>query len=140
MRGRGLGLDLGSRRIGVAVSDSEGSLAFPLALVERTSDRGKDHAEIARLAAEMSVARVVVGLPLSLDGGIGPAARSVLSEVEELRSLLDVPVEVHDERFTTVSAERALRSVGVATAIRRKRVDQTAAAMILQSWLDRKPS
>ena len=79
---------------------------------------------------------MVVGLPLSLDGSLGPAARAMLTEVTALRETVGVPVETCDERFTTVTAHRALRSGGTRSRDRRKVVDQVAAAVMLQSWLD----
>jgi putative Holliday junction resolvase len=128
---RALGLDLGGRRIGVAVSS--GALATPYETVERAADA---HARIAELVEETGAEVVVVGLPLSLDGSEGPAAEAVLAEVEELRGALGVPVETYDERLTTVTAERALREQGVKGRRRRQVVDQVAAAVILQAWLD----
>jgi putative Holliday junction resolvase len=134
---RALGVDLGSRRIGVAASDPGGILASPIRVIERGANHRADHAELASLVAETGAAVVVVGLPLSLDGSRGPAARAVLQEVDELRATLPVPVEVIDERLTTVAAGRALRAAGVSARDQRRVVDQAAAAVILQSWLDR---
>jgi putative Holliday junction resolvase len=133
---RALGLDLGARRIGVALSDSGGVLATPYEVVERTGDRGRDHARVAALVEETGAEVVVVGLPLSLDGTVGPAARAVLEEVEELRATLPVEVVTWDERLSTVEAERSLRAAGVRTGRHRRIVDQVAATVILQSWLD----
>jgi putative Holliday junction resolvase len=79
---------------------------------------------------------LVVGMPLSLDGSVGPAARLVGDEVEELRARLDVPVVVWDERLSTVEAQRRLRAAGVGGKASRRVVDQVAATVILQSWLD----
>src|SRR5437660_890641 len=98
---RALGLDLGSRRIGVAISDRDGRVATPVDTITRGKSHAADHARIAALVAEWDAEIVAVGLPLSLDGGIGPAARSVLDEVSELARALPVPVETVDERFTT---------------------------------------
>jgi putative holliday junction resolvase len=133
---RALGLDLGSRRIGVALSDSAGTLATPYEVVTRSGDHSRDHGRIAALADEAGAEVVVVGLPLSLDGTIGPAARLVLDEVDELRGRLGVPVVVWDERLSTVEAERSLRAGGVKGRARRRVVDQVAATVILQAWLD----
>lgn len=133
---RALGLDLGSRRIGVAVCDSDGRLATPYEVVHRSRDRSGDHRELRRLLEEAEAEIVVVGLPLSLDGSIGPAAERALAEVEELREALGVPVETHDERLSTVAAERALLAQQLDAVQRRKVVDKVAAAVILQSWLD----
>lgn len=134
---RVVGLDLGSRRIGVAVSDPGGILASPHLVLDRGKDHGADHRVIAGVVADAAAERVVVGLPLSLDGTEGPAALKVLVEVDELRAVLAVPVECHDERFSTVSAHRALQAAGGMKAPARRRVvDKVAAAVLLQSWLD----
>jgi putative Holliday junction resolvase len=133
---RAIGLDLGTRRIGVAVSDSGGTLASPYEVVERGADRASDHATIARIVADLDAELVVVGLPLSLDGTIGPAAAAALAEVDELAAALDVPVETHDERLTTVTAEASLRDQGVKGRARRRVVDKVAATVMLQAWLD----
>lgn len=135
--GRVLALDLGDRRVGVAVCDPGRRLATPYGTVHRVGDRPKEHAEIAALVAETEAVLVVVGMPLSLDGDQGPAARSVLSEVRALKRALPVPVETHDERLTTVTAEDQLAGGGVKGRKRRQVVDQVAASVILQGWLDR---
>lgn len=137
---RALGLDLGSRRIGVAISDREGRVATPVTTLTRTKEHTLDHAAIAALVAESNAELVVVGLPLSLDGSTGPAAQSVLTEIEELREVLTVPVETVDERFTTVSADHQLREAGVRGRARAKVIDQAAAVVLLQAWLERKPA
>jgi putative holliday junction resolvase len=133
---RVVGVDLGERRIGVAVSDPSGVLASPATVLERSRARAEDHQALARLVADLGAERVVVGLPLSLDGGRGPAATAALEEIDELRGVLPVPVETHDERLTTVSAERSLRAAGRRNRRRRGAVDPAAAAVLLQSWLD----
>jgi putative Holliday junction resolvase len=134
---RVLALDLGARRIGVAVSDPEGTVATPIQTLERSRDRARLHRDLAALVAEWEADLVLVGLPVALDGSIGPAAEAVLAEREELAAALGVPVEVHDERMTTRIADRALRERGDLDArARRKVVDATAAAVILQDWLD----
>lgn len=134
---RVLALDLGSRRIGVAVSDAGGVLASPRPPVLRSGDRTADHVAIAALVAEEEAGSVVVGLPLSLDGSTGRAATLVLEEVGALRSTLAVPVELADERLTTVSAVRRLQARGVPAKRQRSVVDGEAAAVLLQAWLDR---
>lgn len=133
---RALALDLGSRRIGVATSDAGGVLASPRTTVDRSGDRARDHRRIAELVAEEEAGVVVVGLPRSLDGSIGPAAVAIQAEVDELAAVLDVPVVTHDERFTTVTAHEQLRSAGVSGRRRRTVVDQQAATVLLQAWLD----
>ena len=136
--GRVLGLDLGERRIGVAV-DAGGVLASPHEVLERGADHGADHARIAAVVDELDVERVVVGLPLSLDGSVGAAARKVLDEVDELTAALPVPVETWDERFSTVTADRGIKASGRRGGAkgRREIVDAVAASVFLQSWLDR---
>ena len=133
---RAVALDLGSRRIGVAVSDSGGTVATPYETVHRSGDREREHRQIAALVTEAGGQLVVVGLPLSLDGRVGPAAQAILDEVDELRSALDVDVVTWDERLSTVEAERSMRTMGVRKDKRRRIVDQLAATVILQSWLD----
>ena len=133
---RVVGLDLGARRIGVAVSDATGTIASPHAVVDRSGRRADDHRRLAQLVADLGAERVVVGLPLSLSGDAGPAARAALEEVEALTPVMGVPVETHDERLTTVSAERALRAGGTRARARRAVVDKVAAAVMLQAWLD----
>jgi putative Holliday junction resolvase len=133
---RAIGLDLGSRRIGVALSDSGGALALPYEVVTRSGDRRRDHRRIAAIVAETEAELVVVGVPYGLDGGIGPAAQTALEEIEELARAVGVPVDTYDERFTTVTAERSLSETKMKAPARRRVVDQLAAAVILQSWLD----
>lgn len=132
---RAVALDIGTRRIGVALSDPAGVVATPYEVLVR-SDREADHARIAAIVEEVGAEAVVVGLPLSLDGSVGPAAQAVLDEVEELRRRVGVPVICWDERLSTAEAERSLRTIGVKGARRRRVVDQVAATVILQSWLD----
>jgi putative pre-16S rRNA nuclease len=142
---RVLGVDLGARRIGLALSDPLGVLAGPLAVLERTGDRAADHAAILRAATENEAGRIVVGVPLSLSTGRpGPAAQATLEEVAELSeraAALDPPVavETYDERLTTVTAQRSLATGGVRAKDRRALVDKVAAAVMLQAWLDGQP-
>lgn len=134
-----LALDLGTRRIGVAVSDRSGTLASPLTVLERTGDEARDHRRIAELVVAEEADRIVVGLPLSLDGTMGPAAQAAHAEAQRLASVVSVPVETYDERLTTVTAERSLRERQVRGPARRRVVDKVAAAVLLQSWLDGRP-
>lgn len=131
-----IGLDLGSRRVGVAVSDPSGTVATPHTVLQRTGDRRADHRAVADLVRDLGAERVVVGLPLSLDGTTGPAARAVEEEVAALANVVGVPVETYDERLTTISAERPMRAAGMRAQSRRQVVDKVAAAVMLQSWLD----
>jgi putative Holliday junction resolvase len=135
--GRLIGLDLGSRRIGVAVTDSGRSLATALTTIERSGRHGRDHAAVAALVEEYGAVGVIVGLPLSLSGADGPAARQVRTEVEELAEMLEVEVDVVDERLTTVAAAGHLRAAGRSSRRQRRVIDQTAAAGLLQTWVDR---
>ena len=129
-----LGLDLGTRRIGVAFT--AGALAMPYDVIVRSGDRRIDHRRVAELVAEVDAEVVVVGLPLHLDGRVGPAAQSALEEASELGDTLSVPVETYDERLTTVTADRWLSERNLSATKRRKVVDQVAAAVMLQAWLD----
>ena len=137
---RALGVDLGSKRIGIAVSDLSGTIASALTTVHRSSSRRHDHAAIARLVRDEEAEVVVVGLPLSLDGTSGPAARSAETEARQLASVVGVPVEMYDERFTTVTAERGMLEAGLDARQRRKVVDKVAAAVMLQAWLEHRRS
>ena len=135
--GRVVGLDLGSRRIGVALSDSAQSVATGLKAIQRGGDRTADHDAIKSVVEEYEAVGVVVGLPLSLSGGAGPAARQVLDEVAQLDRVLGVEVDTVDERLTTIAAAGALRAAGRPSRRQKSVVDQTAAAILLQSWIDR---
>lgn len=136
--GRVLGVDLGSRRIGLALSDPAGRVATPHGMIERSGDPAVDRRRILAQAREADASRVVVGLPLSLSGDTGPAARAVLEEVDALRALAgeEVTVETHDERLTTVIAEQGMREARVPRRTRRRTVDSAAAAVMLQSYLE----
>ncbi len=132
-----VGVDLGTRRIGVARCDSAGTLAFPQAVLERSGDRAADHRALGRLAAEAGARTVVVGLPVSLDGTDGPAARRARAEADELaRALVGVEVVLFDERLTTVSARSALAATGRRGRTLRGGLDAAAATVLLQAWLD----
>ncbi len=131
---RALGIDFGERRIGIALSS--GSVASPIETVQRSGDRSADHRKILGIAAEWEVDTLVVGLPLSLDGSEGPAALLVRSEIEELVEATSLPVVPYDERLTTVTATRLLQEGEVSGRSQRQMVDQVAAAVMLQAWLD----
>jgi putative holliday junction resolvase len=133
---RALGVDLGSKRIGIAVSDLSGTIASALTTVHRSSSRRHDHATIAELVQLEEAEIVVVGLPLSLDGSHGKAAQAATTEAKQLATVVGVPVEMYDERFTTVTAERGMLEAGLDARARRKVVDKVAAAVMLQAWLD----
>ncbi len=133
---RALGVDLGSKRVGIAVSDLSGTIASALTTVHRSKSRRHDHAEIAKLVRVEECSVVVVGLPLSLDGSSGPAARGATTEARQMATVVGVPVEMYDERFTTVTAEQAMRDAGLSGQRQRQIVDKMAAAVMLQAWLD----
>jgi putative Holliday junction resolvase len=138
--GRVAALDLGSRRIGVAYSDSGRTIASPWGTIERSGDAARDRAAIVDAVREIEASVVVVGLPLSLSGAAGPAARAALEEAEALRAAfepLGVSVETADERFTTTEAQRALTASGRKGRAARQVIDSAAAMVLLQAWLDR---
>lgn len=137
---RVLGIDLGSKRIGVAVGDTAIGVATPVeVLLRRGADRAADRRALRDRVIEWEAGLVVVGLPLSLDGSDGPAAIAARAEVDELARVVGVPVELHDERLSTVTAHHALREAGVASRKRKQVVDAMAATVILQDWFDRRP-
>ena len=133
---RAVGIDLGEKRIGVAISDSGGSLATPYEVVTRTGSRDEDHRRIKAIVEEVEAEILVVGLPLSLDGTEGKAAQGARQEAEAIGQIVSVPIELHDERLTTVEAERILKEQGLGAAERRNVVDKVAAAILLQAWME----
>jgi len=134
--GRRLGVDVGSVRIGVAASDPDGILATPVETVRRDRS-GKHVRRLAALAAELDAVEVVVGLPRTLADRTGRSAQDAIELAEALaRRIAPTPVRLADERLTTVSAQRSLRSAGVKAREQRAVIDQAAAVAILQSWLD----
>ncbi|KPJ74980.1 MAG: hypothetical protein AMS14_04495 [Planctomycetes bacterium DG_20] len=130
-----LGLDLGRRRVGVAVSDPNGTIAHPLLQFEPKGRRDLV-ATVKGLVAEQEAARVVVGMPVLVDGRKGEQARWTQATVSALAEALEVPVATWDERFTTRDAEEAMRDAGLHPGKRKARRDKVAAALILQSYLD----
>jgi putative Holliday junction resolvase len=134
---RYLGVDLGRARIGLALADD----VLRTAQAHRTLRRGGlklDLAAIAEVAREFEVSRVVLGLPLHMDGTEGPSARLARDFAPRLEEALGVPVELFDERLSTFEAETRLRERGLSAEDRRSVVDAEAAAVILQGWLDRR--
>ena len=134
--GRVLALDLGEARIGVALSDPDRVVGLPAGTI-RVAGGPQDLRAVAALVEEHRVAEVVVGHPVTLAGKRGPAAMHAEEFAEGLRMILRVPVHLQDERLTTIEAERGLRSAGAKGRDRRRAVDQAAAAIILQAFLDR---
>jgi len=137
---RVLGIDLGSKRIGIAASDRSGTIASPLTVLQRCGSQGGDHKNIAKIVVEEEAVAIVVGLPLNMDGSEGKAAQSARAEVERMATVVGVPVYVHDERLTTVAADRVMMEQNMNAQARRKVVDKWAAAVILQAWLDSRES
>ena len=133
-RGRVLGLDLGDARIGVAISDADRRLAVPLGTVKAGAPQ--DIKAISKMVADNDVSLVVVGHPLSMSGAAGERAHHAERFAGALGGVLPVPVLLHDERLSTVEADRALREAGAPGRRRRRTVDQSAATVILQAWLD----
>jgi putative holliday junction resolvase len=133
--GRVMALDVGERRIGVAMSDSMRILASPLTTL-RATPRDRVLAQIATHIAQYEVAEVVVGLPLTLSGQVGPQAHLVQAFADELRRALAVPVHLFDERLTSVAAERMMIDLGMKPEQRKARIDEVAASIILQDFLD----
>ena len=129
-----LALDFGRARIGAAISDELQLLAHPLETIPANE---KAASRVAEIVHEKNVDHVVAGLPKRMNGQLGPAATEVLQFVEKLRAILPCRVVTWDERLTTVAAHRALREAGKKTRHTRRYVDQVAAQMILQSYLDR---
>ncbi|GAA3627023.1 Holliday junction resolvase RuvX [Lentzea roselyniae] len=135
--GRRLGVDVGSVRVGVSLSDPSAFLATPLVTLQRDEKRGSDLTELVRLVAEHDVVEVVVGLPRTLAGRHGPAAQAATAYAAALAGrVAPVPVRLSDERLTTVVVSRVLAQRGVKGKKQRAVVDQAAAVEILQSWLD----
>ena len=134
---RTLGVDLGRVRIGLALADDVLRTARPLATIDRKGD-AQDFAAIAALARDYEVSRAVLGLPLDMDGTEGKAARWARAFQPKLAAALGVPVELFDERLSTFEAEVRLRDQGFSSKDRRGMIDEEAAAVILQGWLDRR--
>jgi putative Holliday junction resolvase len=134
--GRIMGIDWGRRRIGIALSDESRAIASPHTVVQRTDSLDRDLGSLADLAREHEVSHVVFGLPVRLDGSSGPEADGVMEVVRKLGQKIDIPVSTWDERFSTSAAERALIGGDVSRKRRRDLVDQVAAALILQAFLN----
>lgn len=138
-RGRRLGVDVGTVRIGVAVSDPDAMLATPVETVPRDRRGGRHVRRLAALVDEYQVVEVVVGLPRTLADRAGSSARDAIEVADLLADrVTPVPVRLVDERFTTVTAQRTLREAGVRSRGQRSVIDQAAAVGILQNWLDQR--
>ena len=130
-----MGLDVGDRRIGVALSDAIGILASPFGIVER-ADGEADVAEILEIARRHEVAVIVVGMPHTMGGTIGPQARKVQAFAEAMQRATDIPVEFRDERLSTVTAKRLVGRRRDRRGREKGRYDEAAAAVILQNYLE----
>ena len=130
-----LGLDYGERRIGLALSDPMGIIARPLTIIDRK--KTADHiSRIAEIIAEKKITTIVVGLPLTLKGHYSKQTEIVLAFIDQLKSNFQIPIVAIDERLSSVAAEKFLQSQGVKTGYEKGRVDEIAASIFLQEYLD----
>lgn len=134
---RYMGLDVGDKTIGVAISDEAGIAANPVTVIARTGSLKREIGEVRRLAEESGVGRIVVGMPFMLDGSVGIQAEKVTAFVEELRKRIRIPIVTWDERLTTVEVERILIESDQSREKRKKVIDKMAAAVMLNSYMDR---
>lgn len=132
---RVMALDIGSRRIGVAVSDETRTIATPVGTIHRGR---REQADLRALVEQWQIGHLVAGLPIGLSGREGPQAADVRADADALAAALDLPLDYWDERLTTTIAERTMIAAGTRRAKRRERIDTVAAAVILQSYLDAK--
>ena len=130
-----LGLDVGSKTIGIAVSDELNLIAQGVTTLKRKGKR-LDIKELLRMIEELKVEKVVVGLPKNMNGSLGPSAKMVLSLIEELKKFVDLPIITWDERLSTVAAQKALLEADVSRKKRKLVIDKVAALLILQGYLD----
>jgi putative Holliday junction resolvase len=129
-------LDIGEVRIGIAVCDYLETAAFPVGVLQRAGSLKRDIATVAAAIAEQEADAVLVGLPLSLDGEVGPQARRVQGFAKALERAVDLPIVYWDESLSSVEADELMIAQGVSRRKRRARIDQAAAALILESYLD----
>lgn len=132
-----LGIDYGTVRIGLALSDPTGTLASPLPCWENKSIP-QIRTSLAELVQNHGISKIIVGLPRSMDGSYGPAAEKVRSFISQIQPNLEIPIETQDERLTTVQASKQLSSMGLSQRDLRMKVDSSSASLILQQYLDRK--
>ena len=132
-----MGLDVGDKTIGVAISDEAGIAANPVTVIARTGSLKREIGEVRRLAEERGVGRIVVGMPFMLDGSVGIQAEKVAAFVEELRKRIRISIVTWDERLTTVEVERILIESDQSREKRKKVIDKMAAAVMLNSYMDR---
>jgi len=131
-----MALDVGDRRIGVALSDPTGMLATPLIAIDRVAAKPSDIDEILRIASEHDAESIIVGLPVTLSGAEGDQAKGVRAFISDLSARAALPIDTVDERYSTVQARRMMRESGAGRSRDRGRVDAAAAAVILQAYLD----
>lgn len=131
--GRVLGVDLGQKRVGLAITNPNRSVASPLEVIKRD---GQFHSNLRRIVQDWEIVRIVIGLPISLDGSKGQAAQRCETEAKIIEKQLNIPVELHDERLSTVAAEKMMSEAGLNTRKQRNVVDKIAASIFLQAWLD----
>ena len=132
---RYLGIDYGTKRVGLAISDETGQIAFPLCVLDNSGQR-RVAGEINRIAGERQVGALVLGLPLNLDGSKGLAAENVEHFADILKQYVTIPLAFWDERLSTRIAERAMIEGGLSRMRRKQSIDQATAQIILQSYLD----
>ncbi|MBM4782605.1 MAG: Holliday junction resolvase RuvX [Archangiaceae bacterium] len=135
---RAMGLDVGTKTVGVAVADELGFTAQPITVIRRSNLKA-DLSELIRLAQDREVDRFVIGLPLNMDGSEGPRAQATRKFGDALAKASNLTIIYQDERLTTVAAERSLLEADVSRSKRREVIDQVAASLILQGWLDAQP-
>lgn len=133
---RYMAVDLGTKRIGIAVSDPDGMFASPLTVITRKGG-GQDLRTVVELASDYDVETMVVGLPVNLRGEQSVAAENAQKEIAQLRKLAEIPVETYDERLTSAAANKSMQQSGMGREDRKDKVDKVAAAMLLQSYLDK---
>ena len=132
-----LGIDFGTVRIGLALSDPTGTLASPLPHLEKKTIP-QINAALTELVETHEISRVVVGLPRNMDGSYGPAAEKVRDFISKIQGSLSIPIETQDERLTTMQASKQLSEIGLNQKELRKKIDSSSASLILQQYLDRK--
>jgi len=135
-----MGLDVGDKTIGIAISDALGITAQGLEVLRRTGNLNQDLQTLKQITRKQEVTKVVVGLPRNMNGTLGPQGEKVLDFARKLEEALQLPVETWDERLSTVEAERLLISADISRGKRRKIIDKMAAAIILQGYLDSRPA
>lgn len=135
MNNRILGLDIGTKRIGVAISDTTHTIATGLGTIEKTTKK-EVGLELKKIIENFGVDKIVIGMPLNISGGLSPQALSIKRDAEELKKEIEVEIIFWDERYTTVQSEKILASFRVSRKKRKKIIDKTSAILILQSYLD----